>query len=83
MAQRPVVERLHNGSRPQEIAQSRANVESAKADAANARQQYERAKNLSRRSSGAGRQPAGRRQRQGHHRHGRREARSLNRRRST
>ena len=32
-AQRQVVERLHNGSRPQEIAEARANVESARADA--------------------------------------------------
>ena len=32
-AQRAAVERLHNGSRPEEIAQARANVESAKADA--------------------------------------------------
>jgi HlyD family secretion protein len=45
-AQRYVVDRLHNGSRPEEIAQARANVEAAKADAANARQQYERAKSL-------------------------------------
>jgi len=52
MAQRQVVERLHNGNRPQEVSQSRANVESAKVDADNARVQYERAKNLSRRSSG-------------------------------
>ncbi len=41
-AQQQVVRRLHNGSRPEEIAQARANVESAKADAVNARQQYER-----------------------------------------
>ncbi len=41
-AQWEVVRRLHNGSRPEEIAQARANVESAKADAVNARQQYER-----------------------------------------
>jgi HlyD family secretion protein len=41
-AQRQVVERLHNGSRPEEIAQSRANVESAQADAANARQHFDR-----------------------------------------
>jgi HlyD family secretion protein len=45
-AQRYAVERLHNGSRPEEIAQARANVESAKADAANARQQYARARSL-------------------------------------
>jgi HlyD family secretion protein len=41
-AQRQVVLRLHNGSRPEEIAQARANVESARADAANARRVYER-----------------------------------------
>jgi HlyD family secretion protein len=46
-SQRHVVERMHHGSRPEEIAQSRANVSSAKADAANARRQYERVKNLS------------------------------------
>ena len=45
-AQRQVVERLHNGSRPQEIAEARANVESARADAVNARGQYERRKTL-------------------------------------
>jgi HlyD family secretion protein len=45
-AQQDVVERFHNGSRPEEIAQGRANLESAKADAANARQAYERTKNL-------------------------------------
>ena len=43
-AQRQVVQRLHAGSRPEEIAQARANVDSAKADVANARQQYERLK---------------------------------------
>ena len=46
-AQRFVVERLLNGSRPEEIAQARANVDSAKADAVNARLQYERLKKLS------------------------------------
>ena len=45
-AQRQVVERLHNGSRPEEIAQARANVESAKADAANARLEYDRNRRL-------------------------------------
>jgi HlyD family secretion protein len=45
-AQREAVERLRNGSRPEEIAQARANVESAAADAANARGQYERRKTL-------------------------------------
>ncbi len=45
-AQREAVERLRNGSRPQEIAEARANVESAKADAINARGQYERRRTL-------------------------------------
>ncbi len=45
-AQQHVVERLHNGSRPEEIAQARANVESAAADAANARRRFERFKQL-------------------------------------
>jgi HlyD family secretion protein len=45
-AQRAAVDRLHNGSRPEEIAQARANLESAKADAVNARRQYERKKAL-------------------------------------
>jgi HlyD family secretion protein len=41
-AQRHVVERLHNGSRPEEIAQARANVDSAEADLDHARSQYAR-----------------------------------------
>jgi HlyD family secretion protein len=41
-AQRQIVQRLRTGTRPEEIAQARANVESARADAANARAQYER-----------------------------------------
>ena len=41
-AQQAVVERLRHGSRPEEIAQARANLVSAKADAVNARQQYKR-----------------------------------------
>ena len=41
-AQKHVVERMHNGSRPEEIAQARANLESAKVDAANARRHNER-----------------------------------------
>jgi HlyD family secretion protein len=52
-AQRQAVERLHNGSRPEEIAQARANVQSAKADEVNARGQYARVKDLA--SEGAGR----------------------------
>jgi membrane fusion protein PltH len=45
-AQRAVVDRLHHGSRPEEIAQAKANLESAKADALNARRQFERKKAL-------------------------------------
>jgi HlyD family secretion protein len=41
-AQRAAVARLHNGSRPEEIAQARANLDSAKANAVNARKQFER-----------------------------------------
>jgi HlyD family secretion protein len=37
---------MHNGSRPEEIAQAKANVESAKADAANARIQLDRYRRL-------------------------------------
>lgn len=45
-AQREVVERLHHGSRPEEVAEARANVESARAEAINALAQYERRKTL-------------------------------------
>jgi HlyD family secretion protein len=45
-AQQEVFKRLHAGSRPQEIAQARANVASAEADLVNARRQYERLKKL-------------------------------------
>jgi HlyD family secretion protein len=45
--QREVHNRLRSGSRPEEIAQARANLASAQADLANARRQYERLKNLS------------------------------------
>jgi HlyD family secretion protein len=51
-AQQQVVDRLHNGSRPEEIAEARANVESAKADAANARAQNARLTTLAARSQG-------------------------------
>jgi HlyD family secretion protein len=51
-AQRAVVERFHNGSRPEEIAQAKANVDSAKADAVNARRQFERLRNLQTASGG-------------------------------
>jgi HlyD family secretion protein len=45
-AQRAAVQRMHNGSRPEEIAQARANLASAKADAENARLVYNREKTL-------------------------------------
>ncbi len=41
-AQRAAVARLRNGSRPEEIAQAKANLDSAKANAVNARKQSER-----------------------------------------
>jgi HlyD family secretion protein len=43
---------MHAGSRPEEIAQARANVLSARADTDNARQQYDRLLELARSSSG-------------------------------
>lgn len=51
-AQRQVVTRLRNGSRPEEIAQARANVVSAKADLVNAQQQYERLKSAAELTAG-------------------------------
>lgn len=51
-AQEKAVERLHNGSRPEEITQAKANVASAKADAANAKLQMERLVQLNQRSKG-------------------------------
>ena len=45
-AQNEVFKRLRTGSRPEEIAQARANVTSADADRANVRRQYERLKKL-------------------------------------
>lgn len=51
-AQRAALDRLRNGNRPEEIAEARANVESAQADAANARLQYERLKKVAQSSSG-------------------------------
>jgi HlyD family secretion protein len=51
-AQRQTVTRFHNGNRPEEIAEARADVESARADAANARQQYDRLIHLSQTSAG-------------------------------
>lgn len=41
-AQQAVVQKLHHGSRPEEIAQAQANVASAKADRVNAEQQWRR-----------------------------------------
>jgi HlyD family secretion protein len=54
-AQRYNVEKLHTGNRPEEKQQAKANVESAQADVARARQQYDRLMKLSsvRLSSGA------------------------------
>jgi HlyD family secretion protein len=46
-AQRHLVDKLHNGNRPQEKAQARANVDSAQAELAKARQQFDRLKKLS------------------------------------
>jgi HlyD family secretion protein len=51
-AQRAVALRMHNGSRPEEIAQARANLASAQADASNAHAQYERMQHLSSVSNG-------------------------------
>jgi HlyD family secretion protein len=51
-AQQQVVERQRRGNRPEEIAQARANVDAAAADAANARAQYERMRALSDSSAG-------------------------------
>jgi HlyD family secretion protein len=47
-----VVNRLHAGSRPEEVAQARANVQSAQADSANARRQYDRLVELANNSAG-------------------------------
>jgi HlyD family secretion protein len=51
-AQREAVLRLHNGSRPQEIAQARANVLLAEADARQTRLKYERLQKLADSSGG-------------------------------
>jgi HlyD family secretion protein len=51
-AQLQVVKRLRSGSRPEEIAQARANVQAAQADLTNARQQYERWKSAAELSAG-------------------------------
>jgi len=52
-AQRAVVDRLHNGSRPEEIAEARANLEQAKADAANGRRLFERKQDLLKKGAGS------------------------------
>jgi len=51
-AQQQAVERLHHGNRPEEIAQARANLQAAEADARNARAQFARLQTLSDSSSG-------------------------------
>src|ERR1700730_13783218 len=51
-AQVQSVERLHRGNRPEEIAQARANLDAAAADAENARAQFARLRALSDSSSG-------------------------------
>src|SRR5215467_7725180 len=51
-AQRQVVTRLHNGSRREEIAQARANVESARASVVKAKSNYERLKSAAEISAG-------------------------------
>lgn len=51
-AQQQVVMRLHNGSRPEELAQARANVAMTQADATDAQAQYARVKALYEKSSG-------------------------------
>jgi HlyD family secretion protein len=53
-AQQATVDRLHHGSRPEEIAQARADLESAKAYDLYARQQYDRVKKLAYESAGGG-----------------------------
>jgi HlyD family secretion protein len=51
-AQTQSVDRLHHGNRPEEIAQARANLDAAAADAGNARAQFARLRVLSESSSG-------------------------------
>jgi HlyD family secretion protein len=51
-AQAQSVDRLHHGNRPEEIAQARANLDAAVADAENARAQFARLRALSDSSSG-------------------------------
>ena len=51
-AQQQVVERLRHGSRPEEIAQARANLAQVEADAVSAKARYERMRDLAQTSSG-------------------------------
>jgi HlyD family secretion protein len=51
-AQKAAVDKLHHGSRPEEIAQARASVDAAKADADNARTQSQRLSSLASSPSG-------------------------------
>jgi HlyD family secretion protein len=51
-AQQHAVDRLHHGNRPEEIAQARANVQAAVADAGNAAAQWARLRTLSESSTG-------------------------------
>ena len=51
-AQQAMVQKLHHGSRPEEIAQAQANVASAKADLVNAGQQWNRMMALSKLTTG-------------------------------
>jgi HlyD family secretion protein len=51
-AQQQAANRLHRGNRPEEIEQARANVEAARADASNARSQFDRLNALSDSSAG-------------------------------
>src|SRR3569833_1613516 len=51
-AEQQPANRLHAGTRPEEVAQGRANVLSAQADTANAQRQYDRLMELARNSSG-------------------------------
>jgi HlyD family secretion protein len=51
-AQQAAVQKLHHGSRPEEIAQAQANVASAKADEVNAEQQWKRLSALAGQTTG-------------------------------
>ena len=51
-AEQQVVNRLHSGTRPEEVSQGRANVLSAEADSANAGRQYDRLIELQHNSAG-------------------------------